>query len=191
MYKIAIFASGTGSNALEIIKHFKDSETAKVGLIVSNNPKAGVQHHASTYNIPYILIDRSTWSQSPQEVIDILVENEIDLIVLAGFLQLIPIKLISAFPDRILNIHPALLPQFGGKGMYGSHVHHAVKEAGCRETGISIHLVNERYDEGRIIFQTKIDLDENDTAEVIQKKVLALEHQWYPQVIEQFLKEQF
>lgn len=191
MYTIAIFASGGGSNALEIIKHFVNSKSIRVGLIVSNNPKAGVKNHALTYGIPYKVISRSIWTDTPQVLIDLLAEKKIDFIVLAGFLQLIPKDLISAFPNRILNIHPALLPQFGGKGMYGLHVHNAVKASGCRESGISIHLVNEKYDDGKIIFQARVAIAENDTPDIIQKKVLALEHKWYPQVIEKYIEQQF
>lgn len=189
MYKVAILASGGGSNALEIINHFNASNLARIDLVVSNNRSAGVKVHALNHNIDFKVFERDIWKTNPEIIRDELKNREIDLIVLAGFLLLVPPVLIQAFPNRILNIHPALLPEFGGKGMYGHHVHEAVKASANKESGISIHLVNEKYDEGEIIFQAKTSIDEPDTAETIQKKVLALEHEWYPKVIASFLKE--
>lgn len=189
MYKVAILASGGGTNALEIINHFKDSTLGSIDLIVSNNLNAGVKNHALNHNIDFKVFARDVWRESPEIIRDELKDRNIDLIVLAGFLLLVPSVLIQAFPNRILNIHPALLPEFGGKGMYGHHVHNAVKASANKESGITIHLVNEKYDEGEIIFQAKTPIDESDTAETIQKKVLAVEHHWYPKVIDSFLKE--
>jgi len=189
MYNIAIFASGTGSNALKIISYFKNSKIAKVVLIVSNNKNAGVKSHAINNEIEYQYYDNSTWKINSQHIVSDLIQRDIDLIVLADFLLLIPQTLLKAFPDRILNIHPALLPEFGGKGMYGQFVHQAVKASATKESGITIHLINNKYDEGRIVFQARTPVGENDTAEDIQKNVLKLEHKWYPQVIESFLKE--
>ena len=189
MYKIAIFASGTGSNALKIIQHFSNSPIAKVALIVSNRENAGVKTHASANKIAFNYYKKEVWHANPQIIVNDLIAEQIDLIVLAGFLLLVPNKLIAEFPDRILNIHPALLPEFGGKGMYGRHVHEAVRAAEKHESGITIHLVNEKYDEGEIIFQAKTPISAADTASVIQQKVLKLEHQFYPEVIETYLKD--
>lgn len=189
MYKVAILASGGGSNALEIINHFSNSTLAQIDLVVSNNLNAGVQNHALNHNIDFKVFEKDVWRNNPEIIRDELKSRKIDLIVLAGFLLLVPRVLIQAFPNRILNIHPALLPDFGGKGMYGHHVHKAVKASANKESGITIHLVNEKYDEGEIIFQAKTSINEIDTAETIQKKVLAVEHEWYPKVIASFLKE--
>ena len=189
MYKLAILASGGGSNALEIINHFKDSALARIDIVVSNNLNAGVKNHALNHNIDFMVFEKEVWRNNPEIIRDELKSRKIDLVVLAGFLLLVPPVLIQAFPNRILNIHPALLPEFGGKGMYGHHVHKAVKASANKESGITIHLVNEKYDEGEIIFQAKTPIDDTDTAETIQKKVLAVEHEWYPKVIASFLKE--
>lgn len=189
MYKVAILASGGGTNALKIINHFKNSTLASIALVVSNNLNAGVKNHALNHNIDYKVFERDVWRNNPEIICAELKSRNIDLVVLAGFLLLVPPVLIQAFPNRILNIHPALLPEFGGKGMYGHHVHEAVKASANKESGITIHLVNEKYDEGEKIFQAKTPIDETDTAETIQKKVLALEHAWYPKVIASFLKE--
>ena len=189
MNNIAIFASGTGSNALKIINYFKNSNLAKVVFIVSNNKNAGVKNHAFNNKIDFQYYEKSIWKSNPEKIVSDLNEKKIDLVVLAGFLLLIPQALLKAYPCKIINIHPALLPEFGGKGMYGSHVHEAVKASAKKESGITIHLVNEKYDEGEIIFQARTPIHENDTAQDIQKNVLELEHNWYPQVIESFLKE--
>ncbi len=131
----------------------------------------------------------ATWRNNPEEILGLLENAQVDLIILAGFLLLIPDLLIKSFSNRILNIHPALLPDFGGKGMYGMNVHKAVKAAEKKESGISIHLVNEKYDDGEILFQAKVQIDQNDDVETIQGKVLSLEHEWYPKIIERFIKE--
>lgn len=186
MNRIAIFASGTGSNALKIIEYFKDSSEIEVGLIISNKSDAGVLDIAKDFQIPFILISRDSFYKSHQ-LIDQLMQRKIHRIVLAGFLWLIPQYLIQAFPNKIVNIHPALLPKYGGKGMYGHHVHQAVHDNRETESGITIHLVNEKYDEGKIIFQKLCVLTEEDTPKTIQKKVQVLEHTYFPQVIEQWI----
>ena len=183
---LAIFASGGGSNARKIIEHFHGSHTGKVALIVSNKADAGVLAIAAEYNIPTLVINRKGFYET-EEILDVLNSHEIDFVVLAGFLWLAPGYLVKAFKGKIVNIHPALLPKYGGKGMYGHHVHEAVKAAGEKESGITIHLVNEHYDEGDIIFQTTCPLEPNDSAEDIARKVLALEHHHFPKIIEQLL----
>lgn len=187
MKNIVIFASGGGSNARKIIEHFQDSMTARVALVVSNKKDAGVLEIAAAHQIPTFLLTRADFYET-KEILKILDEYRIDFIVLAGFLWLVPGYLIRAFPKKIVNIHPALLPLFGGKGMYGGYVHAAVKAAGAKESGITIHFANEQYDAGDIIFQATCALDENDTPETIARKVLALEHEHYPKVIEKLIK---
>ena len=186
MKNIAIFASGGGSNARKIIEHFEKSDLGRVALVVSNKKDAGVLDIAHAHQIPTHLIGRADFYES-KKILSILDEHRIDLIVLAGFLWLVPDYLVQAYPRKIVNIHPALLPQFGGKGMYGSHVHAAVKVAGEQVSGITIHFANEHYDEGDIVFQARCPLTEEDTPETIARKVLALEHEHYPSVIEELL----
>ncbi|MEO1626163.1 MAG: phosphoribosylglycinamide formyltransferase [Bacteroidota bacterium] len=186
MKNIAIFASGRGSNALRIIEHFQDSEEVQIRLIVCNKPTAGVLEIAESQHIPTLLINRSYFYQSENILKDFAI-YPIDFIVLAGFLWLIPQYLVQAYEQRIVNIHPALLPKYGGKGMYGMHVHRAVREAGESESGITIHYVNEQYDEGNIIFQQSCPIEADDQAEDIARKVQALEHQHFPAVIESLL----
>ena len=154
MKRIAIFASGSGTNAQRIIEHFKDNAEIEVSIVLTNNSKAFVLERAAKLKVPSYVFDRNLFYESNQ-VHDILKEIGIDFIVLAGFLWLIPANILQSWPGRIVNIHPALLPKFGGKGMYGDKVHQAVIKAGEKETGISIHYVNEKYDEGEIIFQEK------------------------------------
>jgi len=183
---IAIFASGSGSNARKILEYFEDREDIDVSLIVTNKRKAGVLQHAEEFDIPTLKIYRSYFYKT-QGILKVLEDEKIDLIVLAGFLWLIPAYLIEAYPNKIVNIHPALLPKYGGKGMYGHHVHEAVKENKEKESGMTIHFVNERFDEGGHIFQAKCALEEGDTAEEIAKKVLKLEHANYAKVIDDLL----
>jgi phosphoribosylglycinamide formyltransferase-1 len=183
---IAIFASGDGSNAQKIIDHFQNSEKARVALVVSNNPSAYVLERAGKAGIPALLINKESFSGS-DEVVNKLREAHIDLIVLAGFLWLIPQNLIKAFPDRIINIHPALLPKFGGKGMYGLNVHKAVCQAGEKESGITIHYVNEHYDSGKIILQERCPVEKNDTPEAVSSKVRELEHRHFAAVVEKVI----
>ncbi len=185
MKRIAIFASGRGSNAQKIINHFEQRSDAEIALIVSNKTTAPVLELAKENHIPSLIIDKQTFADA--QCLRIFEDRTIDFIVLAGFLWKIPPYLVEAFPKKIINIHPALLPKYGGKGMYGMHVHKAVYNAKEKESGITIHFVNEQYDEGDIIFQAKCTLNEKDTPQDIAQKVLALEHQYFPQIIEKQL----
>ena len=184
---IAIFASGSGSNARKILEYFDEREDINVALIVTNKRKAGVLNHAQEFDVATLRIDRSFFYDS-EAILKVLEKEKIDLIVLAGFLWLIPIYLIQAFPNKIVNIHPSLLPKYGGKGMYGHHVHEAVKANNETESGMTIHFVNEHFDEGNHIFQAKCDLEEEDSPEEIAKKVLVLEHRHYAEVIDKLLQ---
>lgn len=186
MKKIAILASGSGTNAERIIKHFSDHPEGRVALVMSNNPDAYVLERARRQNVLSEVFSKKELVEG--KVLSRLHEEGIDLVVLAGFLWLIPPAIVQAYPDKILNIHPALLPKYGGKGMYGGRVHQAVRDSGDRETGITIHLVNERYDEGSILLQAHCAVNPEDSAEDIAKKVHALEYQYYPEVIESMLK---
>lgn len=179
---IAIFASGSGSNAERIVEYFSDSTEINVKLFLCNNPEAGVIQRAERLNIPLVMFNRQQFKSG--EVVDILKENEIDWVILAGFLWLVPKNVVEAFPNKIINIHPALLPKFGGKGMYGHFVHEAVVENKETESGITIHLVNEHYDEGAIIFQASYPVVPTDTPEDVAKKGQVLEHKHFPEVIE-------
>ncbi len=183
---IAIFASGGGSNAQKMIDYFANSTTVNVALIVSNKADAGVLGIAERHEIPALVIQRSGFYRSEQ-LLDDLRSANIDFIVLAGFLWLIPPYLIQAFPQKMVNIHPALLPKYGGKGMYGMHVHEAVKAAGETETGITIHYVNEHYDEGDIVFAAQTAIGPEDSPADIAKKVQQLEHAHFPRVVEQLV----
>lgn len=185
LYNIAIFASGTGSNTQKIIDHFNNSAIAKIKLIVCNNPSAGVLQIAEKENLSLILIEKKKFYEDGY--MDELNKYKIDLIVLAGFLWKVPSLLIKNYPDKIINIHPALLPKFGGKGMYGDFVHKAVIANNEKESGITIHYVDEIYDHGQIIFQEKFLIDENETAEKLAKRIHFLEHKFYPQVIEKII----
>lgn len=180
--KIAIFASGSGTNAENICEYFKDSDTAEVVLILSNKADAYVLQRAKRLDVPSCVFSKSQLLDGT--VLDILQDNQIGFVVLAGFLQKIPDEIVSAFEHRIVNIHPSLLPKYGGKGMYGDRVHEAVFAAKEKQSGITIHYLNERYDEGSIIFQKTCDIVENDTPATIAAKVHALEYECYPQVID-------
>ncbi|MCX6214114.1 phosphoribosylglycinamide formyltransferase [Spirosoma sp.] len=182
MKRIALFASGSGSNAEKIAEYFANNAEVAVSLVVSNNPKAGVIERSRRLHIPVVLFDRTTFYDT-DKITQLLINQNIDLIVLAGFMWLMPPGLVRAFPDKIVNIHPALLPKFGGKGMYGHFVHEAVAAAGETESGITIHYVNERYDEGQIIFQASCPVVPTDTPDDIARKVQALEHTHYPAVV--------
>ena len=188
MQRIAIFASGTGSNARKIIEYFQSNDNISVDLVISNKKTAKVLDMATSHGIETLLINRTSFYES-EEVVDVLKKRNIDLIVLAGFLWLVPASLIKAFPNRIINIHPALLPKYGGKGMYGMNVHKAVKAAGESESGLTIHFVNEKYDEGGYIFKAACKLNGSETPEEIAQKVLKMEHQYFPQVVEKVLLE--
>ena len=186
--RIAIFASGSGSNAQKIMEYFKYSNLAEVALVLSNNPEAYVLQRADNFEIPTHVFDRQAFYET-DEIIDILKRLEIDLVVLAGFLWLVPQNLLKAFPNKIINIHPALLPKYGGKGMYGDRVHKAVLEAGDEEHGITIHFVNENFDEGEVIYQAKFKIESEDSLEIIKFKGQQLEHQHFPKIIENLLKK--
>lgn len=183
--RIAIFASGAGSNARQIIHYFRDSPV-KVALIVCNKPGAGVLAIAQKENIPALLIEKERFFRGDGYVAE-LQNAGTDLVVLAGFLWKIPQTLIDAYPKRIINIHPALLPKYGGKGMYGAYVHQSVLSAGEVESGITIHYVDEHYDNGDIIFQTACPILEGDTPETLAQRIHQLEHLHYPGVIEKLL----
>jgi phosphoribosylglycinamide formyltransferase 1 len=188
MFKIAIFASGSGSNAQKIIEIFENNPQVEVALILSNKPDAYVLERARNFQIKTFVFDRTTFYETSQ-IIDLLQTAQIDLIVLAGFLWLIPANLIQAFPNQIINIHPALLPKYGGKGMYGMKVHEAVYQNRETETGITIHYVNEKYDEGKIILQAKCALNPADTPDIIAQKVHQLEYEYFPKAIASLAKE--
>ena len=183
---IAILASGAGSNAQKILEHFSDRMDIAVRLIVSNKQEAGVLNIAKVASIDTFVVTRDSIYSSTDLLIELNKRN-IDFIVLAGFLWLIPPYLIQHYPDRIINIHPALLPKYGGKGMYGHFVHEAVHLAKDNHSGITIHYVNEKYDEGSIVFQEKCEILPSDQPEDIAKKVQVLEHLYYPTVIDQLV----
>lgn len=188
MKRIAIFASGNGSNAEGIVNYFKKRKTAEVAIILSNNPKAYVLERARDLGVRHITFNRADFYQSGV-VLSVLKKEAIDFIVLAGFLWLVPEQLVNAYPNKILNIHPALLPKYGGKGMYGAKVHEAVKSRGEPESGITIHLVNKNYDEGDIVFQATCPVHADDTPEDIAQKVHELEYQHYPRVIDKVINK--
>ncbi len=184
---IAIFASGTGSNAQKIIDHFRSSGLARVSVILSNKADAGVLTIAEREQIPAVVIDKEQFFRGDTYV-KLLQELGTDLVVLAGFLWKVPANLVQAFSGRIINIHPALLPKFGGKGMYGHFVHEAVLAAGEKESGITIHYVNEKYDDGGVILQERCAILPEDTPDTLARKVQVLEHQWFPLIVERLLK---
>ena len=186
MTRVAIFASGSGSNAENIADYFKNNNNVDIALIVSNKQDAYVHERARKLGIPSVTFSKDDF-YSTDKVVEFLQKDDIDFIVLAGFLLKVPHNLLVAFPDKIINIHPALLPKFGGKGMYGDNVHKAVIEAGEKESGITIHYVNENYDEGNVIFQAKCPVIESDTYEDVAKKVHELEYIHFPKVIESLL----
>ena len=170
------------------MEYFQDHPQVRVELVVSNKKDAGVLQHAAEIGIPTHVISRQSFYES-EVLLQVLRKKNIDFIVLAGFLWLIPAYLVRAFPRKMLNIHPALLPKYGGKGMYGRHVHEAVKAAGEPESGVTIHYVNEHYDEGDIVFQASCALDAVDTPADIARKVLELEHRHYPEVVDRLLNQ--
>jgi phosphoribosylglycinamide formyltransferase-1 len=185
---IAIFASGAGSNAQKLIDHFKGNSDIKIALIVCNKPGAGVLTIAEKENIPALLIEKEQFFRG-NAYVDELKQHNVDFIVLAGFLWKVPVALIQAFSQSIINIHPALLPNYGGKGMYGRFVHEAVITAKEKESGISIHYVDELYDHGQLIFQARCIIDDTDTADSLAQKIHALEHEHYPIIVEKVVRE--
>ncbi len=186
--RIAIFASGSGSNAQKIMEHFKRNPTAEVALILTNNPEAYVLQRADNFEIPSHIFDRQEFYHT-DDVIKLLKNLQIDLIVLAGFLWLVPPSLLKAFPNKIINIHPSLLPKYGGKGMYGDKVHNAILAAKEDESGITIHFVNEEFDEGEIIHQSRFRIEAGDDLEMVKFKGQQLEHMHFAKVIENLLKK--
>lgn len=186
MKNIAIFASGSGTNAHKLMEYFSTRKTAKVKLILSNKADAFVLERAKKFSVTTYIFDRDDL-YIKSRVLQVLLENDIHYIVLAGFLWLVPEEILSHYPGRIVNIHPALLPAYGGKGMYGSRVHKAVLDNKEKESGISIHFVNERYDEGDIIFQAKCEIKPDDSPESLAERIHKLEHKYYPQIVEELI----
>jgi len=187
MKNIAIFASGNGSNAEKIIKHFENRADTRVTLVLSNNKNAFVIERAKNLGVETVTFSKEQFYKT-NEILEILNQNNTDLIVLAGFLWLIPGNLLQNFPKRIINIHPALLPKYGGKGMYGEKVHESVIKNGEVESGITIHFVNEFYDEGQIIFQARCLVEPSETIDSLAIKIHALEHEYFPAVVDNVLK---
>lgn len=183
---IAIFASGSGSNTENIIRYFRENEAIQVSLVLSNRSDAYVLERAHRLGVPCNVFPKEDW-MAGDEILAVLQEYHIDFVVLAGFLVRVPDLLLHAYPNKIINIHPALLPKFGGKGMYGDRVHEAVVAAGEKKSGITIHYINERYDEGNIVFQTACPVLPTDSPEDVAKKVHALEYEHFPRVIERVL----
>lgn len=188
MKRIAIFASGSGSNAERITTYFSTNPAVSVELFLTNNPEAGVIERGRRLGIPVVVFDKKTFSQT-SKIVEILKNQSIDLIILGGFLWLVPSQLVAAYPNRIINIHPALLPKFGGKGMWGHHVHEAVVENKETHSGITIHYVNEHYDEGQIIAQYQCDVLPTDSPEEVARKVQVLEHEYFPLEIEKLVTQ--
>jgi len=186
--KIALFASGSGTNAQRIFEHFKDRSDINVALLLSNNPEAYALKRAELFEIPTRVFTKKEFKES-DTIVNELKHADIHWIVLAGFLWMVPENLIKAYPSNILNIHPALLPDFGGKGMYGMNVHTAVKASGAEKSGITIHKVNEEYDKGEIVFQDSFKIFPADTPETIAQKVHELEYQHFPRIIEEQIKK--
>lgn len=189
MKNIAIFSSGSGSNAEAMMTHFAEHPKGRVALVLSNNADAYVLKRAERFGVPTITFSAQNLRETPQEIIRLLQQHNIDLVVLAGFMLLVPAPLVAAYAGKIVNIHPALLPKYGGKGMYGCHVHEAVVAAGERQSGITIHYVNERYDEGAILCQATVALAPGETAHTLAEKIHRLEHRYFPVAIEQLCDE--
>ncbi|MEL7534072.1 MAG: phosphoribosylglycinamide formyltransferase [Bacteroidota bacterium] len=186
--KIAILASGGASNALKLQEYFQENPEIEVGLLLSNNPQSGVFAQGPKFKVPVIYLPPKAY-QDGVYLNQLLATHGIDLVVLAGYLKHIPDELVKQYADRILNIHPSLLPRHGGKGMYGMNVHHAVIEAGDAHSGITIHLVNEHYDEGKVIFQKRLAVAPHWSAGQLQQEVLKLEHTYYPEVVANYCQQ--
>ena len=187
MKRIAIFASGSGTNAQRIAEYFSTNSKVSIVRIYCNNPEAFVLTRARRLNIPSLIFVRKDLYQTDL-ILNQLHEDKTDLIVLAGFLWLVPVNILSAFENRIINIHPALLPRYGGKGMYGHYVHGAVIDSGDTESGISVHFVNEKYDAGDIIFQVRCQIDKGETTESLAAKIHELEYEHFPVIINQVIQ---
>ena len=188
MIRLAIFSSGSGTNAENIIKYFGDDKDVIVEVILSNNPKAYVHQRAKFLNIDSLTFSKQDFVEG-EKILDILKEKKIDFIILAGFLLKIPQNIIDLYPDKIINIHPALLPKYGGKGMYGERVHRAVVEAQEKESGITIHYINENYDEGDVIFQARCSILPTDTYKDVADKVHQLEYEYFPEIIDEVIRK--
>ncbi|MEM6514602.1 MAG: phosphoribosylglycinamide formyltransferase [Bacteroidota bacterium] len=188
MKRIVIFASGNGTNAENLIRYFKSSVEISVIMVLSNNPKAKVLERANNEKVSAFSFNRMSFYKT-EHVLNLLKASKLDLIVLAGFLWKFPENIINSFPNKIINIHPALLPKYGGKGMYGRYVHEAVVANNENETGITIHYVNENYDEGAIIFQRKCEVSKTDTPNDVAEKIHDLEMEWFPKVVENLLRK--
>jgi phosphoribosylglycinamide formyltransferase-1 len=188
MKRIVIFASGSGTNAENLIKFFHNRENASVIQVLSNNPHAKVLDRCKKLNISALSFNKIAFTET-DDVLQILKNSQPDLIILAGFLWKFPEKILAHFPNKVINIHPALLPKYGGKGMYGMHVHRAVVNNKENETGITIHYVNDQYDEGTIIFQAKCEVETSDTAEDIAEKIHSLEMRYFPEVVNSLLND--
>jgi phosphoribosylglycinamide formyltransferase-1 len=189
MKKILLFASGAGSNVENIIQYFKNNPDIKIAAVFSNNSNAIVLDKAKNHNVPTLIFNREQLTDG--FVLDKIAELKPDLIVLAGFLWKMPEEIVKVYPNKIINIHPALLPKYGGKGMYGIKVHQTVLENKEKETGITIHYVNEHYDEGEFIFQGKVNIEDCASADEIANKIHELEHKHFPQIIEKLLISNF
>jgi phosphoribosylglycinamide formyltransferase-1 len=187
MTNVAIFASGEGTNAENIIQHFNNDPRIKIKLVITNKDDAGVVARAEKYKKTVQIISKEALNNYTDKIIEFLRAEKIDLIILAGFLLKMPEAFVKAFPNKIINIHPALLPKHGGKGMYGINVHKAVIDNKEKESGITIHFVNEEYDKGEIILQEKCIVDLNDTPESLAEKIRELEHNYFPKAIEKLL----
>lgn len=188
MKRIAIFASGSGSNAQRLMEHYKKSEEVEIALILTNNPDAYVLQRADNFEVPTHIFSKEEL-EDPEKVLRLLLTMKVDFIVLAGFLLLIPAFIIEHFPQRIINIHPALLPKYGGKGFFGKKVHEAVLKNKEKESGITIHYVNEKYDEGNIILQVTCEIEKNETADMLSYKIHQLEYQYLPKALDDLLKK--
>ena len=186
--KIAILISGTGTNAVNLIKYFDKSTVAKIQLIISTKKASPALKSAEIFGVDTVFFNNESFKKSGV-VLNYLRSVAIDFVVLAGFLMKVPSDIIRAYPNKIVNLHPSLLPKYGGKGMYGKRVHRAVIEAQESESGISIHFVNKEYDEGTIIFQAKVIVEKEDSVEVLAKKIQQLEHRFFPRVIEQTISK--
>lgn len=187
MINAAIFASGEGTNAENLITYFKNDPRIKIKLVITNRDDAGVIKRAEEHKKTVQIISKDALNNYTDQIIEFLNTEKIDLIILAGFILKIPEKLVKAFPDKIVNIHPSLLPKYGGKGMYGANVHKAVIENKEQESGITIHFVNEEYDKGRIILQAKCPVLSNDTTETLAAKIHQLEYDYFPKAIEELI----
>lgn len=187
MFRVAIFASGSGTNAQRLIEHFKTSDNVEIVLVACDKPYAGVLQRAWDLGVASYLFNGAELRNGT--VLNELQGQRVDFLVLAGFMRLIPKALVQAFPDRIVNIHPSLLPKFGGKGMYGEHVHRAVIAAGEQESGITMHLVNEQYDDGRHLLQIRCEVLRTDSPGTLAERVHVLEHEHYPKVVEKYVDQ--